>query len=365
MVPKHLESVVIDAGRHPVVLGADSLRALDRGLKAAEPSACFILGDEHTLVHCLPELLAHAPRLRDAETIGVPAGESSKALSVCQDLWLHLTARAADREALIVNLGGGVVTDLGGFVAGAYKRGIRCVHVPTTLMGMVDAAIGGKTGIDLGGVKNVVGLFHDSLGVYVHVPFLRSLGKRELLNGVAEMIKHGLVRDAAHYHALRDAPLHDLDALTPLVERSAAIKSQVVMEDPRESGLRKLLNFGHTIGHGIEAFSWESPQRALLHGEAVAMGMICEAWLSWRQGLLARDDSDRIAAHLLSLYKPFALQGDEHHRIIELMRNDKKNSAGQFRFTLLTGIGSAQVDVAITAAQVQEALEHYRLLVRE
>lgn len=364
MVPKRIESSVIDAGRHPVVMGHDALRALDRDVKHAEASTVFILGDENTLRHALPELLAHAPNLRDAETIGVSAGEASKSLGVCQEIWQHLTARAADREALLINLGGGVITDLGGFIAGAYKRGIRCMHVPTTLMGMVDAAIGGKTGIDLGGVKNMVGLFHDPLSVYVHGPFLRSLGKRELLNGVAEMIKHGLVRDADHYDAVRGAPLHDLDALTPLVERSAAIKAEVVREDPRESGTRKLLNFGHTIGHGIEAFSWEGGQRALLHGEAVALGMIAEAWLSWRQGLLPRSACDRIGEHLLSLYKPYALQGDEHHRVIELMRNDKKNSGGQFRFTLLTGIGAARTDVAITAAQVEEALEHYRLLVR-
>ena len=146
--------------------------------------------------------------------------------------------------------------------------------------------------------------------------------------------------------------------------RSAAIKAAVVKEDPREKGLRKVLNFGHTIGHGIEAYSWEGQQRALFHGEAIAIGMICEAWLSCRAGLLDRESNDRIAAQLLGLYKPFSLQGSEAHRIIELMRNDKKNSGGQFRFTLLTGIGSAQVDVPITAAQVREALEHYRLLVR-
>lgn len=364
MVPKRTDTRLLDAGRHPIALGGGALQALQDSLAAAEPTALFVLGDENTLRHALPELLARVPALRTAETIGVPPGEASKSMAVCHDIWLHLTGRAADRQAVLVCLGGGVVTDLGGFIAGTYKRGIRCAHVPTSLMGMVDAAIGGKAGIDLGGVKNVVGVFHDPLGVFVHVPFLKSLGKRELLNGVAEMVKHGLVRDAAHYEALREAPLHDLDALAPLVERSAAIKAEVVREDPREGGPRKLLNFGHTIGHGIEAFSWEGGQRALLHGEAVALGMVCEAWLSWRLGLLPREASDRIAAHLLGLYRPFALQGDEDHRIIELMRNDKKNSGGQFRFTLLTGIGSAQVDAAVTAAQVQEALEHYRLLVR-
>ncbi|MBK8499465.1 MAG: 3-dehydroquinate synthase [Flavobacteriales bacterium] len=359
------EATEIDAGGHPVVLGPNALRVLDRHLLAWAPSSVFVLGDENTLRHCLPELLGTVANLRSAETIAIAAGESSKSLPVCQRIWEHLAAHAADRGALIVALGGGVVTDVAGFIAATYKRGVRCVLVPTSLLGMVDAAIGGKTGIDLGGVKNTVGAFHDPLGVYVHVPFLKSLGKRELLNGVAEMIKHGLVQDASHYEAIRQASLHDLDALEPLIASSAAIKSAVVKDDPRESGARKLLNFGHTIGHGLEAFSWEGQQRNLQHGEAVAIGMVCEAWLSWRAGLLDRESNDLIAAHLRSLYKPFRLHGSEHHRVIELMRNDKKNHGGEFRFTLLTGIGSARVDVPVTAAQVHEALEHYRLLVKE
>jgi 3-dehydroquinate synthase len=236
--------------------------------------------------------------------------------------------------------------------------------VPTSLLGMVDAAMGSKTGVDLAGVKNIVGLFHDPRGVYVHVPFLKSLGKRELLNGLAEMIKHGLVADQAHWEAISMAPLHDMDALGPLVQRSAAIKAEVVKQDPFEKSLRKKLNFGHTIGHGIEALSWESPQRALLHGEAVAIGMICAAWLSWRMDRLDRESNDRIAAQLLELYRPFVLDSTSNHRVIELMRNDKKNERGEFRFTLLNAIGAAEVDVPVSAAQVQEALEHYRLLVR-
>lgn len=355
----------IDAGGHPVILGHGVLRALDKHIEEAVPTSVFILGDENTMRHCLQELLAESPQLQAAETIAIVPGEASKSLGVCQHIWEFLTARAADRGALIVALGGGVVTDIAGFVAGAYKRGVRCAHVPTSLMGMVDAAIGGKAAIDLGGVKNTVGMFHDPLGVYVHVPFLKSLGKRELLNGVAEMIKHGLVRDRSHWDAIHGASLHSIDELAPLVGRSAAIKAAVVKEDPREDGLRKLLNFGHSIGHGLEAFSWEGQQRFLQHGEAVAIGMVCESWLSWRLGMLDRGSYDLIAKHLLSLFKPLVLQGAEHHRIIELMRNDKKNSGGEFRFTLLTGIGSAQADVRITAAQVHEALEHYRLLVKD
>ncbi len=364
MAAASMEVKEIDAGGHPVVLGRDALRALDRTLAHGGFSAAFILGDENTLRHCLPELLSQVPRLRDARSLVVPPGERSKDLSVSTDIWQHLAEEAADRHALLVCLGGGVVTDLGGFVAGTYKRGIRCVHVPTSLMGMVDAAIGGKTGVDLAGLKNMVGVFHDPLAVYLHLPFLKSLGKRELLNGLAEMIKHGLIRDAHLWNAINGAALHDIDALSPLVERSAAIKAEVVKADPREAGLRKVLNFGHTIGHGIEAHSWESPQRALLHGEAVAIGMVCEAWLSWRMDLLSREAYDSIAKQLLALYKPYQFDSGDDHRLVELMRNDKKNTGGQFRFTLLTAIGTAKVDVHVTAAQVQEALEHYRLLVR-
>lgn len=351
-----------DAGSHCVYFGTGALDALQQQLEQRPDATVFILGDTNTLHHCLPELLAHVPLLRNVECIAVEPGEGSKCLEVCQQLWAHFIECEADRHTVLVNLGGGVVTDLGGFVAATYKRGIACMHVPTSLMGMVDAAIGGKTAIDLGQVKNVVGAFHDPEGVFIHMPFLRTLSKRELLNGLAEMIKHGLVQDVAHWEAIGKAALHDMDALEPLVERSAAIKAEVVRRDPREAGLRKVLNFGHTIGHGLEAFSWESPQRELLHGEAVAAGMICEAWLSWRMELLEEQDLERIAEQLSGLFPKYKLLSADDHRILELMRNDKKNASGEFRFTLLTGIGSAKVDVPVTAELVREALAYYRAL---
>jgi 3-dehydroquinate synthase len=356
----------IMAGKHPVLLGDRALGRLEHWLRKEGANArCFILGDEHTLEHCLPELLVHVPGLADAEIIQVCCGETSKDLEVCRALWGHLAARTADRQALLVNLGGGVITDLGGFVAATYKRGIRFVHVPTSLMGMVDAAIGAKTAIDLNGVKNLVGVFADPVAVYVHPPFLRTLGKREVLNGVAEMVKHGLVCDADHWNAVRNAPLHDLDGLAPLILRSAAIKAEVVTGDPREAGSRKLLNFGHSIGHAMEAFALESRDRSLLHGEAVAIGMICATWLSCRFGLLERDVMNTVEEHLMDLFPPFHLKASDHHRLIELMRNDKKNTDDGFRFILLTGIGSARIDVPVNAAQVAEAVEHYRLLTND
>ncbi len=354
------------AGETPVHFGSDALEPLNNLLaELPAATAVFILADAHTVQACVPALLQAVPALAEREVVEVPAGERSKGLDTCAALWDHLAARAADRQAVLVNVGGGVVTDLGGFVASTYKRGIRFVQVPTSLMGMVDAAIGGKTAIDHGAVKNLVGTFAPPVMVCVHTPFLRTLGKRELLNGVAEMIKHGLVRDAAHWNEVRRAALHDLAALAPLVERSAAIKCAVVSEDPREKGPRKLLNFGHTIGHAVEAFALESPDRDLLHGEAVAIGMVCATWLSWRLGHLDRDRMNAVQDQLMGLYAPFHFGSADHHRIVELMRNDKKNDADGFRFTLLTGIGSAIHDVPVTAGQVGDALDHYRLLVRD
>lgn len=342
-------------------LGGSALDAL-AGLARTRKGKVFVLCDRNTALHCLPELLGALEGLAPIATVEVEPGEASKSIGTCQGLWEHLLVHEADRHTLLINLGGGVVTDLGGFVAGAYKRGIDCVHVPTTLMGMCDAAIGGKSGIDMGGVKNAVGLITGPLGVYVHVPFLRTLGKRELLNGAAEMMKHGLALDAQHWHDLQDAPLHDLDVLAQLISRSVQLKAAVVTADQHENGVRKKLNFGHTIGHALEAHSWESGQRELLHGEAVAIGMIAEAWLSWRMRTIGREELETITARLLSYYKPYPLMASDHHRLLELMRNDKKNTAGGYRCTLLERIGSAQVDVEVSATLMGEAIDHLRHL---
>ncbi len=353
------------AGR-PVVLGRHALQELDQWLATSGAGAQrVVVGDENTLRHALPELLALVPGLREAPSLAVAPGEVSKGLPTCQALWGQLARLNVERGAVLVALGGGVVTDLAGFVGATYKRGLRVVNVPTSLMGMVDAAIGGKTAIDLDGVKNLVGVVRQPEGVYMHVPFLRTLGKRDLLNGVAEMLKHGLVAAADHWHAMANAPWHELPALAPLVARSVEIKCAVVSADPEESGPRRLLNFGHTIGHAVEAFSWEGAQRGLLHGEAVVLGMVCETWLSWRLGLLDRADHDAITSLLMERFRPFALNGSDHHRVLELMAHDKKNSGGGFRFTLLEAIGRARPGVPVQPAEVIAALEHYRLLARD
>ncbi len=345
--------------------GPEALPVLAGQLTERAPSRTVVLADARTARLCLPELRAHVPALAGAPVIEVPAGERAKAMDTCVLIWTRLAELGTDRGGLLLCVGGGVVTDVGGFAAATYKRGIRCAHVPTTLMGMVDAAIGGKTAIDLHGVKNLVGLFHDPIGVYVHTPFLRTLPARERMSGTAEMLKHGLVADAAHWQDVIAAAPHDVDALAPLVPRSAAIKAALVKADPREQGVRKLLNFGHSTGHAIEAHAWDPGQQPLLHGEAIAIGMVCEAWVAWRMDLLPRTDLDRITEAIASLFtlRPLVPMNDE--RIIELMGHDKKNAAGGLRFALPTAIGRARPVVPVHPDLVRAALAHARAVAVE
>jgi len=329
-----------------------------------EITSKFILVDENSLKHCLPELMANVPRLAGAEIIEIESGEENKNIEICEQIWQVLAGYNADRRALMINLGGGVVCDIGGFIAATYKRGIRSINVPTTLLAQVDASFGGKVGVDLGVIKNIVGTFSDPEAVFVNPGALRTLSKRQLLCGVAEMIKHGLIKDEAYWHELKDAEIMDMAVLGKLIERSIALKNQVVLEDPYEQGLRKVLNFGHTIGHAVESLSIERPEKSLMHGEAVAVGMICEAYLSHALGNLSAEQMEDITEHINDLFPHYDISGIAHHRLIELMRNDKKNHDGQIRFTLLNDIGSAVIDMPIDADKIVSSLDYYRQMER-
>lgn len=353
------QAVVIDAGGHPVHAGASALEALAATIALSAPASVVVLADAHTAAHCLPELQRHVPVLNDRPVLTIPAGEASKSLDTCARLWGELTALDVDRNGLLVCLGGGVVTDLGGFVAATYKRGIRCAHVPTSLMGMVDAAIGGKTAIDLQGVKNLVGVFHDPVGVYVHPPFLRTLPARERTSGVAEMLKHGLVHDADHWHAVVGAMGDGLEALTSLVPRSAAIKAELVKADPRERGVRKLLNCGHSIGHGVESTALETGHD-LLHGEAVAIGLVAEAWVAVQLRMFAPADLAEVTRAITRCFSMAPLRALPTERVLEHMRHDKKNAGRTLRFALPTAIGRAVADVPVEPDLVRRALDHCR-----
>src|SRR5690554_6762169 len=252
--------------------------SLNKFLKERSYSKIFILTDRNTGEQCLPILIAGMPVDFEYDIIEVDPGEENKNIDFCIGIWKMLLDFGAERNSLLINLGGGVVTDMGGFAASTYKRGIDFIQIPTTLLSQVDASIGGKTGIDLDTVKNIIGTFTQPQAVFINVDFLKTLDKRQLVSGFAEMIKHAFIFDANYYQELKAFDFdHPSEAM---IYRSVQIKNEVVKEDPKESGLRKILNFGHTIGHAVETYSIDNDKDSLVHGEAIAIGMICEAYLS-------------------------------------------------------------------------------------
>lgn len=320
----------------------------------------FILCDENTLEHCLPILSGKVERLRSAEIIEIVPGEESKSVEVSAQLWRVLGELGADRSSVLINLGGGVVTDLGGFIAGTFKRGIRFFNIPTSLLAQVDASVGGKVGIDLGNIKNEVGLFNNPEGVFIDTSFLSTLPREQLLSGYAEMLKHALICSPGYWRELKEVSFFELESLDEAVLRSISIKNEIVGSDPYEQGRRKILNFGHTIGHAIESYSLEGDMKSLLHGEAIAMGMVCESYISHRRGLLSEAELQEICMVIFGLYERVDLGAMIHHRIIELMRHDKKNRGGRFQLALLQGIGDAVVDQPVGADMVIDSLNFYQ-----
>jgi len=319
------------------------------------PNKIFFLVDENTHEHCLPLLLADLPDLGEYEILEIEPGEENKSLEVAANLWLSLAELGTERNDVLINVGGGVVTDLGGFVAATYKRGMPFINVPTSLLAMVDAAHGGKTGIDLANAKNLIGLIVNANAVYSQASFLETLPKNQLKSGFAEMLKHGLIADAQHWeNALESFPT----ITEELINRSAEIKLEIVAQDPTEKGKRKLLNFGHTLGHAIESYLLEN-ERPILHGEAVAAGVIIEADLSRNFAQLSNNDFVEIEKKIDSIFSRISLQSTEIDEILAWLKFDKKNKGGKNKFTLLNSIGSAVYDVEIGLDDVKLGLQNY------
>jgi 3-dehydroquinate synthase len=304
-------------------------------------------------------MISKIPILESAEVIEIESGEESKSFEVVARIWEVLTELGADRSSVMINLGGGVITDLGGFIAGTFKRGIRFINIPTSLLAMVDASIGGKTGINHSGLKNEVGLFNNPQGVYVDPTFLATLPKAHLLSGFAEMVKHALIFSPGYWKELQEVSLLDLPSLDESIYRSIEIKNQIASSDPYESGRRKILNFGHTIGHALEAYSHESDTKTLLHGEAIAIGMVCEAYISHKLEHLSEKQLKEISSFIFSLYPKVNLEAFTFHRLIEIMRHDKKNRDERINFTLLPEIGDAVFDRNGQADLVVDSLNYY------
>ncbi len=314
----------------------------------------YILVDENTKIDCLPRLLDSSKVLKEANLLVLDPGEDTKTIEIADSLWSSLLETGADRKSLIINLGGGVVTDLGGFVASTFKRGIDFIHIPTTLLGQVDAAIGGKTGVNLEYSKNQVGTFAHPLFVYTDSQFLKTLPERELISGLAEVVKYGLIADKSLFSLLKDKDslIANLDVL---ISTSIKLKEEFVVADFKETGERKKLNFGHTIGHAVESYFMGD----VLHGEAIALGMICESYISFQMEKITESELNEVVEMIFSFFEKIELETKMFDSLLDEMRADKKNEDGKLNFTLIIGIGESEINYFIDEKLVIESLNFY------
>ncbi|GAB3498309.1 3-dehydroquinate synthase [Spirosoma knui] len=319
-------------------------------------SAIAVIADNHTLRYCYPELKSLLPK---HTLVRIKAGEEQKHLATCELIWDALTRANFDRHALVLNLGGGVIGDMGGFCAATYKRGIAFAQLPTTLLSQVDASVGGKLGIDFRGFKNHIGVFQHPDAVLIDPVFLQTLPERELRSGFAEVIKHCLIADAAMWEEIRRRDLDEQD-WRELVAHSVAVKQRVVEQDPTEKGLRKILNFGHTLGHAVETYFLTQPRKRLLHGEAIAVGMVAEAFIAYHKKMIDEILLAQIEEYLFSVYGNVRLTDSDLEPILALTLQDKKNRGNQVRMALLEGAGNCAFDVPVTATEMRRGLEFYR-----
>ncbi len=323
-------------------------------------SKIFVFADSNTAKLCIPVFESLLPDFPSFDIIETEPGEANKTINFCIDIWKTLLDFEADRKCLVINLGGGVITDMGGFIASTYKRGIDFINIPTTLLSQVDASVGGKTGIDIDNVKNMVGTFSLPQAVFIENVFLQTLSKREMLSGFAEMIKHGLIADKVYYEQLKQVDYAEIDAKA--IYHSVQIKNKVVLADPLEKGLRKILNFGHTIGHAVEGYALTNDDTPLTHGEAIAIGMICESFLSAKYCNLSQEDLDEISKYILSIYPKYNIESKSFADLHTLMQSDKKNEDGFIMFSLLDEIGKCTFNCKVTKADIERSLRYYNNL---
>lgn len=335
-------------------------KEIDALCTAIQPDRIYLLTDTTTEKLCTP-LLADSQTSKDVTHITIRATDVHKNLEMLSLVWNALSTGGASRRSLLINLGGGMVTDLGGFAAATFKRGIDFVNVPTTLLAMIDAAVGGKTGINFNGLKNEIGAFRESCAVVIDTEFLRTLDSENLRSGYAEMLKHSLLETPAMWadHIGFDLFQPDYAHLQTLVSQSISTKQRIVEEDPHEHGIRKALNLGHTVGHAFEALALEQ-QRPVLHGYAVAWGLLCELFLSTIHCQFPTKEMQQTVRFIRNVYGPFAFTCDDYTHLYDLMRHDKKNVGGEINFTLLGGIGDIRLNQHLTREQVFESFDFFR-----
>ncbi len=330
---------------------------LNQYLSTNKHSLIFVLVDQNTQRDCLPKLMSEVATDVTIEIIEIEAGEIHKNLETCTSLWNVLTELGADRKSLMINLGGGVITDMGGFVATAFKRGITFINIPTTLLSMVDASVGGKTGVDLGVLKNQIGIFSDPEMVLIDTSYLNTVPKEEMISGTAEVIKHGLIYDRKLYNDVRN---NDLKNVEYLIYRSVEIKNEVVLKDQRETSLRKILNYGHTIGHAVESYFLESQEKkTLTHGQAISLGMLTEAYISNKLYGFPESILSDLKTYVIDLFGKVPITPKDYPEVFAYLKHDKKNVGGQVNFVLLEDIEKFKIDCKVDIDLIEESINYY------
>lgn len=348
------------AGGKNVYYNEQGFLKLNQFLEENTFSNLFILVDSNSHNYCLSPFLNQLKTNLHVEVIEMEAGEENKSLDTCSSIWNVLSELNADRRSLLINLGGGVVTDLGGFVAATFKRGISWINFPTTLLSMVDAAVGGKNGVNLGSLKNQVGVIRPPEFVVIHTSFLSTLPAPEMRSGLAEMLKHGLIQNESYWNRLKALDELSLDDLDDLIAESVEIKEAIVEQDPTEQNLRKSLNYGHTLGHAIESYFLEAPdKKKLLHGEAVAAGMVLATFLSVELTSFPKHKLQGITEVIFRIYGKIELRQIDQEKIIELLKYDKKNEGGNINFVLLEDIGNPVIDCHVPNEMLYDAFSYY------
>jgi 3-dehydroquinate synthase len=347
----------IKAISYPVHFQDKGYNSLSNLIAENNYSTLFILVDENTFKCCYPKFIPNLQTDKKIEVIEIESGEINKNLETCIGVWNAITELGGDRKSLLITLGGGVITDLGGFVASCFKRGIDFVNIPTTLLSMVDASVGGKTGVDLGVLKNQIGLFANPEMVLVDTDYLTTVSEREIKSGTAEIIKYGITYDITLFNEIKNNK--DLK-IEDLIFRSIEIKNEVVLKDPTEQNIRKILNFGHTLGHAIESFYLESDDKeSLTHGEAIAIGMVCESYMSSKLFGFPIEKLNAVKEVIIRTYGKIALLTNDFAGIMELLKHDKKNVNGQVNFVLLKDFEDYKLDCKVPKDLIIESMEFY------
>jgi 3-dehydroquinate synthase len=349
----------IKAISYPVHFQDKGYNSLSNLIAENNYSTLFILVDENTFKCCYPKFIPNLQTDKKIEVIEIESGEINKNLETCIGVWNAITELGGDRKSLLITLGGGVITDLGGFVASCFKRGIDFVNIPTTLLSMVDASVGGKTGVDLGVLKNQIGLFANPEMVLVDTDYLTTVSEREIKSGTAEIIKYGITYDITLFNQIKNNKNLKIE---DLIFRSIEIKNEVVLKDPKEQNIRKILNFGHTLGHAIESFYLESDDKeSLTHGEAIAIGMVCESYMSSKILNFPIKNVVEIKKVILSIYNKTDLLIEDFSGILELLKHDKKNVKGRVNFVLLNDYEDYKLDCEVSNDLIIESMKFYNI----